>query len=74
MTFLQGFRDRIKTLSCPHCATEYTDFAIDWSEAWLEGRHDAMRDFGTTERDGPVKLKCELCGGKAVTSILLQPA
>ncbi|MCX7356899.1 MAG: hypothetical protein NT015_01935 [Alphaproteobacteria bacterium] len=25
------------------------------------------------ERDGPVKLKCEACGGKSMTSVFLGP-
>ncbi len=63
----------LKTLSCPHCALTYTDCAVEWTEAWLEGRRDAMRDLGYEERDGPVKLKCELCGGVALTNVFGSP-
>ncbi|ANP47304.1 hypothetical protein [Candidatus Viadribacter manganicus] len=69
----QAFRDQLKTLACPHCDTGYTDYAVTWSEAWLEGRHDAMRELGANERDGPVKLRCDLCGGAAVTSVFCTP-
>lgn len=69
----RAFRESIKTLSCPHCATDYTDYACDWSEAWSEGRREAIRELGHDERDGPVKLKCELCGGKALTDVFSTP-
>ena len=69
----RAFRDMLKTLSCPHCALTYTDCAVEWTEAWLEGRRDAMRDLGYEERDGPVKLKCELCGGVAFTNAFGSP-
>ena len=42
----RAFRDMLKTLSCPHCALTYTDCAVEWTEAWLEGHRDAMRDLG----------------------------
>ena len=70
----QAFHDRLKTLSCPHCALTYTDYAVEWAEAWLEGRRDAMRELGYEERDGPIKLKCELCGGVASTNVFGSPA
>lgn len=69
----RAFREKIKTLACPHCDTTYTDFACDWSEAWSEGRREAIRELGYDERDGPVKLKCELCGGAALTDVFLTP-
>jgi hypothetical protein len=69
----RAFNAKLKTLACPHCSTTYTDFTVEWLRAYLEGRRDAMHDLGTTERDGPVKLKCELCGGQALTSVFLTP-
>lgn len=69
----KAFNDKLKTLSCPHCDAAYTDHAVEWTEAWLEGRRDAMRELGGNERDGPVKLKCGLCGGQAMTSSFLTP-
>lgn len=69
----RAFNEKLKTLACPHCQTEYTDFSVEWTEAWLQGRRDAMNDLGTTERDGPIKLKCELCGGQALTNVFLTP-
>lgn len=68
-----AFNEKLKTLACPHCATEYTDYSAEWTQAWLQGRRDAMHDLGTTERDGPVKLKCELCAGQALTNAFLTP-
>lgn len=68
-----AFRAGLKTLSCPHCEIGYSDYAVDWSEAWLHGRRDAMHDLGKEERDGPVKLKCELCDGFALTDAFLSP-
>ena len=63
----QAYRAAIKALPCPHCAETYTDDAIAWSEAWSEGRRDALQALGRDERDGPIKLKCALCGGYALT-------
>lgn len=68
-----AFREKLKTLSCPHCDTAYTDFACDWSEAWSQGRREAIRELGHDERDGPIKLKCELCDGAALTNVFLTP-
>lgn len=67
------FNVKLKTLACPHCGELYTDFAVEWLHAYLEGRRDALNDLGTTERDGPIKLKCELCGGQALTNVFLTP-
>ena len=58
----QAFRARVKTLDCPMCDIAYSDAALDWAEAWLEGRRDLMDENGWQERDGPYKLRCELCG------------
>lgn len=59
------FRDMIKSIACPHCELEFTDFAADWGDAWCEGRRDLMDEHGWQERDGPYKLKCELCGKRS---------
>ncbi len=64
----QAFRDRLKALPCPHCGRAYTDRAVEWCEAWLEGRRDLMRELGRDARDGPIKLKCEACGDYAMTN------
>ena len=40
----QAFRDQVKALRCPHCAVEFSDAALDWAEAWLEGRFDLMQE------------------------------
>ncbi len=60
-----AFRDMIKSIVCPHCELEFTDFAADWGDAWCEGRRDLMDEHGWQERDGPYKLKCELCGKRS---------
>ncbi len=57
-----AFRERVKSIVCPNCELEFTDFAVDWGNAWLEGRLDLMNENGWQERDGPYKIKCELCG------------
>ena len=68
-----AFNAKLKTLRCPHCAAAYTDFAIAWYGAWSEGRRDVLRALTRQERDGPVKLKCESCGGRAMTNAFLGP-
>jgi hypothetical protein len=60
-----SFRAMVKSLHCPNCDLEFTDFALTWSDAWLEGRHDLIAEDGGQERDGPYKLKCELCGHRS---------
>jgi hypothetical protein len=66
-----AFRAALKRLHCPTCDFEYTDSAVDWAEAWLEGRLDLMREEGKFGRDGPIKLRCELCGARAWTDAFL---
>lgn len=61
----QAFREQVKTLHCPVCDVAYSDYALDWAEAWHEGRRDLMAEHGWQERDGPYKLRCELCGHRA---------
>nr|CAA9264449.1 hypothetical protein AVDCRST_MAG63-2604 [uncultured Armatimonadetes bacterium] len=61
----ESFRRMIRSLDCPFCGLGYTDHAVDWGWAWSEGRADALREQGRDERDGPFKLKCELCGKRA---------
>lgn len=55
----------IKAIPCPSCGVEFSDFAVEWGEAWSEGRRDCLRELGPQERDGPHKVKCELCGERA---------
>lgn len=61
----QVFRDMVKSLCCPTCEVEFSDYAVEWADAWREGRFDLMEENGWQERDGPVKLKCELCGSRS---------
>jgi sarcosine oxidase delta subunit len=55
------FRAMILQIHCPHCGEQFTDGAVDWGNAWLEGRMDTMHTFNIQERDGPYKIKCEWC-------------
>ena len=57
-----AFHQAIKTLHCLECGMKFTDYACDWGDAWLEGRIDLLKEDGKTERDGPFKVRCELCG------------
>lgn len=61
----EAFREMVKELQCPGCELEFTDFAVEWGWAWCEGRRDLMTEEGWQERDGPFKLKCELCGHRS---------
>lgn len=60
----KAFRDNLKNHICPNCNTQFTDYAIDWGDAWGEGRREALREQDIVERDGPFKIKCELCDSK----------
>lgn len=59
------FREKFTALSCPDCGENYTDGALEWSRAWLEGRLDLMEENNWIQRDGPCKLKCEWCDARA---------
>lgn len=52
----------------------YTDGAVLWTEGWLRGRKDALSELGRSERDGKIKLRCESCGGLAMSNAFLSPA
>jgi hypothetical protein len=66
-----AFRARAKSLRCPNCTLEFTDSAVDWGLAWLEGRRDLMIEWNRDGRDGPFKMKCELCGHTAWSNAFL---
>jgi hypothetical protein len=57
----RAFRNAVKAHPCPACGAAFTDFAIDWGDAWRAGYIDCMWENGWTMRDGPFKLKCESC-------------
>ena len=61
----KAFREMVTSLKCPTCHEGFTDFAVTWGDAWLEGRTDLLREEDRQERDGPFKLKCELCGSRS---------
>ena len=56
-----AFRNMVKQIACSHCSEPFTDGAVDWSDAWREGRRDTMLEFDAQERDGPCKISCEHC-------------
>lgn len=60
-----AFDAMLKSIACPSCDEPYSDAAVQWCNAWIEGRHDLLVEMNTTERDGLVKIRCELCDGKA---------
>ena len=60
-----SFRAMLQSLECPNCKTNFTEWSCDWADAWHEGRRDLMRENGEQERDGPCKIKCELCGERS---------
>jgi hypothetical protein len=60
-----AFREMVKRIPCPHCSEVFTDAAVDWTVAWCEGRRDTMAEFNTHERDGPCKVKCDICGERS---------
>lgn len=62
----RAFRKMVKSLRCPSCGVEFSDWAVDWGEAWCEGRRDLLREQNSGERDGPYKVKCELCGHRSL--------
>ncbi len=59
------FSEMVKSIRCPNCDLEYTDYALEWGNVWCEGRRDRMREEGLQEHDGPYKLRCELCGHRS---------
>jgi hypothetical protein len=61
----KAFRSMVKSIRCPSCEVEFSDWAVDWGRAWAEGRRDRMRETGEDERDGPYQVKCELCGHRS---------
>ena len=36
-----AFREMVKWIPCPNCAEAFTDAAVDWGDAWSEGRRAA---------------------------------
>lgn len=68
------FRAMVLKIKCPHCGELFTDGAVDWGHAWLEGRIDAMRELDTQERDGPYKVKCEWCNERSFINYFARTA
>jgi hypothetical protein len=62
----KAFREMVKSLRCPSCGVEFSDLAVDWGESWSEGRRDLLRELQRDERDGPYKVKCELCDHRSL--------
>lgn len=61
----RAFRQMIKQLACPACSLAFSDAAVDWGDAWQEGRIDLLKELRSTERDGPFKVRCEYCGRRS---------
>lgn len=64
-----AFRAAVTSCVCPACGLEFTDAAVEWGMAWSEGYTDCIRDRGSDIRDGPFKLKCEMCGRRSMYNI-----
>ena len=64
-----AFAAAIKACTCPACGLEFTDAAVEWGNAWREGYVDCIREDGSDIRDGPFKLKCEMCGRRSMYNI-----
>lgn len=60
-----SFMKLVLECRCPGCGETFTEYAYHWGEVWSEGRRDLLQEQGTTERDAPYKVKCELCGLRA---------
>lgn len=61
----KAFLAKFTALACPDCGENYTDGALEWGRAWVEGRLDLWEELGKAERDGPFKIKCEWCDQRA---------
>jgi hypothetical protein len=64
-----AFAKAVKACICPACGLEFTDGAVAWGHAWYEGYVDRIREEGTDIRDGPFKLKCEMCGRESMFNV-----
>lgn len=64
-----AFRAAVKSCACPACGLEFTDAAVDWGNAWREGYVDCIREGGSDIRDGPYKLKCEMCSRRSMYNV-----
>lgn len=61
----QAFLAKFTALTCPECGENYTEEALEWARAWVEGRLDLWEELGKQERDGPFKIKCAWCDQRA---------
>jgi hypothetical protein len=64
-----AFRTAVKSCVCPACGLAFTDAAIDWGDAWREGYVDCIREDGSDVRDGPYKIKCEMCSRRSMYNV-----
>ena len=69
----------VKACACPACGLPFTDAAVAWGNAWREGYVDCVHEQGWQLRDGPFKLKCEMCERRSMydvfaRSVTLVPA
>jgi hypothetical protein len=70
----QEFDAALRSTTCPACELPYSDAAVQWCNGWLAGRYDLMKAIGGQERDGPVHIRCEMCGTKASFDIFTTTA
>lgn len=68
------FRAMVKRILCPHCSEPFTDAAVDWNDAWCEGRRDTLAELDIQERDGPCKVKCEWCDERSLIDYFRETA
>lgn len=57
----QDLLDLLIRLRCPCCELNYTEFAMLWGLAYVQGRIDVLEELGTSERNDTMKIMCELC-------------
>ena len=70
---MAAFAAAIKACTCPACGCEFTDAAVEWCNAWREGYDDRILEAdGVKIRDGPFKLKCEMCGRRSMYGLFTQ--
>jgi uncharacterized C2H2 Zn-finger protein len=69
-----AFETLLRSIACPSCGELYSDGAVQWCNGWIQGRHDLLLEINSTERDGPVRIRCERCGAKASIDYFKQTA
>jgi hypothetical protein len=68
----KAFAEAVKNCACPACGENFTDSSVAWGHAWREGYVDRIREEGRDIRDGPFKIRCEMCGRRSMYGIFAQ--